>query len=56
VLDKIHSQEPLDTLKQPIKSNLFPVSMEILTLKKPLKEMNSEKLVVKIIKEPIHIP
>ena len=50
VLDKIHSLELLDTLKQPIKSNLFPDSTETLILKRHLIEIPSEKQMVKITK------
>ena len=55
-LDKTHLLEPQDILKQPIKLNLFLVSMEILILIKLPIEIHSEKLMVKIIKEQIHTP
>jgi hypothetical protein len=55
-LDKTHLLEPLDILKQPIKLNLFQVSMETLTSIKLTIEIHSEKLMVKIIKEQIHTP
>lgn len=53
-LDKTHLLEPQDILKQLIKLNLFLVSMEILILIKLPKEIHSEKLMDKIIKEQIH--
>jgi hypothetical protein len=56
VLDKTHLLEPQDILKQPIKLNLFLVSMETLILIKLPIEIHSEKLMVKIIKEQIHTP
>jgi hypothetical protein len=56
VLDKTHSLEPQDILKQPIKLNLFPVSTEILISRKVPREIPSEKQMVKIIKAPTHIP
>ena len=55
-LDKIHSLEPQDILKQPIKSNLFLDFTETLILRKPLIEILSEKLMVKIIKPQILMP
>lgn len=55
-LDKIHSLELQDTLKQPIKLNLFLDSTEILTLNKLLREIPSEKQMDKIIKELTHMP
>jgi len=55
VLDKTHSLEPLDILKQPIKLNLFLDSMETLISNKLLKEILSEKQMDKIIKAPTHI-
>jgi len=55
VLDKTHSLEPLDILKQLIKLNPFLDSMETLISIKLLREILSEKQMVKIIKEPTHI-
>jgi len=55
-LDKTHSLEPQDILKQPIKSNLFLVSTEILTSIKLPIEIHSEKQMVKIIQEQTHTP
>lgn len=55
-LDKTHLLEPQDILKQLIKLNLFLVSMEILILIKPPKEIHSEKLMDKIINQQIHMP
>jgi len=54
-LDKTHSLEPPDILKQLIKLNLFLVFMEILTLRKLLIEIHSEKQMVKIIKPQTHM-
>ena len=55
VSGKIHLLELLDILKQLIKWNLFLDFTEILTLKKPLKEIHSEKPMDKIIKLPTHM-
>jgi len=55
VLDKTHSLEPLDILKQLIKLNPFLDSMETLISIKLLREILSEKQMVKIIKELTHI-